>query len=87
MAGFGGVHEEGRCAGRGQGCGDLARDVARLAEPGDDDAPLGVADQLDGFGKCRAERPLQRRDDRGNAAASDLQRAQRRLHGGAGVVG
>ena len=38
MARFGGVHEERRRAGRGERRGDLARDMAGFADPGDDDA-------------------------------------------------
>ena len=69
MAGFGGVHEEGRRAGGGEGGGDLARHMAGLAEPGDDDAALGVADDFGGGGKRRAEIGLQ---GRGQIAATPL---------------
>jgi hypothetical protein len=87
MAGFGGMDEEGRGAGRGQRRCDLAPDMARLAEPGDDDPALGLADQSDRFGKRDTERTLQRCNDGGNAVASDFQRAQGRLHGSSvGVV-
>ena len=86
MAGFGGVHEEGRRAGRGQGRGKFARDVARLAEPGDDDAALGLADQVDRFRECRPKRALQRGRERRDPLAAGLERAQRRLDGGVGVV-
>ena len=76
MAGLGGVHEEGGRAGGGERRGDLARDMARLAEPGDDDAALGLADQFDGGGKGRPERALQGRRDRGDAAGPGIERAQ-----------
>ena len=66
---------------------DLAADMARLAEPGDDDAALGVADQVDGGGEGRPERALQRGRDRGDAAGFRIERAQGRLDGGARVVG
>ena len=39
VAGFGGVHEGRRPAGRGERRGDLARDMAGLAHAGDDDPP------------------------------------------------
>ena len=64
MAGLRGMHEEGGRAGGGQRRRDLARDMARFAEPGDDDAALGLPDGLDGFGKGRPERALQRRGER-----------------------
>ena len=69
MAGLGGVHEEGRRAGGGERRRDLARDMAGLAEPGDDDAALG----LRGSGRRRRQRPrpsgpCKRRRDRGDAA-------------------
>ena len=88
VAGFGGVDEEGRRAGRGQRRGDLARDMAGLAQPGDDDAALGLADQR----RRRRRRPApsgpcSAAADRGDAAASGLERAQRRLNGGVASSG
>ncbi|MCY1302348.1 hypothetical protein D9M70_519980 [compost metagenome] len=41
------MHEIGRGAGRCQGRSDLAADMAALADAGDDDTPLALADQLD----------------------------------------
>ena len=87
MARFGRMHEKGRRSGRSQRRRDLARDMARLAEPGDDDAALGLPDQVDGAGERRAERTLQRCGDRRDAAGADLERAQRRLDGGISVPG
>ena len=55
MAGLGGVNEHGRRPGRGQGRGDLARDVAGLADPGADDPALGGEQGLYGGGKGRAQ--------------------------------
>ena len=82
MAGLGGMDEEGGRAGGGEGGGDLARHMAGLAEPGDDQPPLGVANDIGGGGKRRAEIGLQRRGQRGDAAAIGLERTQRRLNGG-----
>ena len=48
VRGFGGMHEVGRRAGAGEGGGDLASDVAGLADAGDDDAPGAGEDQFDG---------------------------------------
>ena len=87
MAGFGGVHEERRRAGGGEGRGDLAADMAGFAEPGDDHAALGVADEIGRGGKGRAETDLQRRGDRGDAAALGVERAQGRLDGGVRGIG
>ncbi len=79
VARFAGMHEEGGRAGRGEGRGDLAPDVAGLAHAGDDQAALGVADQFDGGGEGRPKRALQRGRERGDAAALGLERAQRGL--------
>ncbi len=81
MAGLGGMNEERRGAGRGKGRGDLAADMARLAEPGDDQPSLGIADQLGGGGEGRAEIGLQRRRKRGDPAALGVERAEGRLDG------
>ena len=81
MAGFGGVHEEGGRAGGGQRSGDLARHMARFAEPGDDHPALGVADQIGGGGESRPERALKCGGNRGDAAGLGVERAQRRLNG------
>jgi len=58
--------------------------MAGLAEPGDDDAPLGLADDLDGFGKGRPERALQGRGDGADAVHSGIERPQGRFNGGVG---
>ena len=60
MARFGGMNEEGGRAGGGKGRRDLAADMARLAEPGDDQPSLGVPDEIGGGGEGRAEVGLQR---------------------------
>ena len=52
-----------------------------LAEPGDDQPPLGVPDQFGGGGKRRAEIGLQRARQRGDPAALGVKRAQGRLDG------
>ena len=49
--------------------------------------PLALPDQVDGGGKGRAEIGLQRRRDRGDAAALGIERAQGRLDGGVSGVG
>lgn len=41
------MHEEGRCASAGQCGGNLAADVAGLADPADDDAPVAVQDHIE----------------------------------------
>jgi hypothetical protein len=87
VAGFRGMDEERRRAGGGKSGRDLAADMARFAEPGDDQPSLGVADAIDGRRKRRAEVGLQRRRDRGNAASLNIERAQGRLDGGVGVIG
>ena len=42
MAGFAGMDEEGRGAGRGEGGGDFAADMSGFAHAGNDNAALGV---------------------------------------------
>ena len=86
MARLGGVHEEGRRAGGGERRCDLARHMAGFAEPGDDDAALGLLDDLDGLGKRRPERALQGGRDRADAGNTGIERAQGRLNGGIGVL-
>ena len=49
---FGGVHEVGRGAGAGQRGGELAADVPRFADAGDDDSTLRGEDQIDGGDKA-----------------------------------
>jgi len=87
MAGFGGVDEEGGRAGGGKGRGDLAADMARLAEPGDDQPPLGIPDQVGGGDKGCAQIGLQRCRDGGDPAALGVERAQGRLDGGISGIG
>ncbi len=87
MACLGRMHEESGCTGRSQCRGDLAGDMPRFAEPRDDDAALGVADEFDGLGKRRSQRAAERGRDCGNAVASDLERAQRGLNGRVRVCG
>ena len=75
MAGLGGMHEERRRAGGGKGGCDLAGDMAGFAEPGDDDAALGAANEIGRPRKGFTEIGSQRRFDRGDAAAFGLQGA------------
>src|SRR3954463_14555055 len=78
MAGFGGMDEEGRRAGGGEGRGDLAADMAGFSEPGDDQAATGIANQVGSGGESRAEIGLERRGEGGDAGGFSLQCAQRR---------
>lgn len=55
MAGFARVHIEGGCAGRGQGGGDLAGDVAGLAHAGRNHASTAGQDRLAGLLEGLAE--------------------------------
>jgi len=55
VAGFRGVDEKRRRAGGGEGRRDLAADVAGFAKPGDDQSPLGVANEIGSGGKGCAE--------------------------------
>ena len=66
VAGLGRMDVERRRAGRGQGGGDLARDVAALAHAADDDASGHAGQQLDDGG----ERAVDRRGQRCSASAS-----------------
>ena len=63
MAGLGGMHEEGRCAGGGQRRGDLAADMAALAHAHDDDPAAAFEHRLNAaretFALARGQR-LQR---------------------------
>ena len=64
MAGFAGMHEEGRRAGGGEGGGDLAADMAGLADAGDDDAALPIADEIDRRREGAAQPVAQRGGER-----------------------
>jgi len=55
MGGLAGVDEEGGTAGAGQGGGDLAADVPRLAHPQDDDAPLAAEHETAGAHEVLAD--------------------------------
>ena len=55
MGGLGGVDEERRLAGGGQGRGDLAADVAGLADPGQHHPALGGGEGLDRPGEVLAQ--------------------------------
>ena len=61
VAGLGRMDVERRRAGRGQGRGDLARDVAALAHAGDHDAAGDAGQQLDGRGERAVDRRRERR--------------------------
>ena len=80
------VDEEGGRAGRGEGGGDLAADVAGLAHAGDDHAAARLADQVDRRDEGGAEPVADRGRERGNAAGFGLERAQRRRDQGAAVL-
>jgi hypothetical protein len=62
MHGLGGMDEIGRGAGAGEGGGQLARDVAGLADAADDDAAAAFQDQRDRGAELRPDAPRQRRD-------------------------
>jgi len=47
MDGLGGMHEEGRRAGRGQRCGDLAGNVSRFSDAADDHSAAAGEQQVD----------------------------------------
>ena len=93
---FGGMHEERRRAGRRQRRGELARDVARLADAGHDDAAAAVRGSASP--RRRTARRAARRDarshslrsrarrGRGRARAAN-RRARRRGHGRCGPGG
>ena len=91
VARFARMHEQRRRAGRGEGRGDLAPDMAGFAHAGDDDAALRGADQLDRGGEGRAQPVAQGARERVDAAALGVERAQRgidrRLRAGAAHVG
>jgi hypothetical protein len=55
VGGLGGVDEQRRLAGGGQGRGDLARHVTRLADPGQDHPALGGGHGLDRLDEVGAE--------------------------------
>jgi len=69
VARFRGMDEKRRGAGRGERRRDLAADMAGLAEPGDDQPAPGIFDQVGGRDEGRPQIGLQRRRDRGDAAA------------------
>lgn len=75
MAGLRRMHEEsGRAGGSKRGC-DLAGDMAGLAEPGDDQPSLGVADEVRRAAESFTEIGSKRRFDGGDAAAFGFQGA------------
>ena len=76
MVGFGGVDEERGGAGGGERGGDLATDMAGLAEAGDDQPAFGREDGFGGGGEWRAEVGLQRGGERGDATGLGIERPQ-----------
>ncbi len=76
MAGLCGMDEESWCSRRGEGRGDLAADMAGLAEACDDQAAPSLEDQVGGGNESRAEIGLQRGGQRGDAAGFGLQRTE-----------
>src|SRR5262249_61831054 len=74
------VHEEGRRSRRRHRCGELARDVARLADADDDDAAAAVEERARSGDEGGAEAPVQRADRGGlrrEHLAAQRQRALR----------
>ena len=75
MAGLGGMDEVAGRAGGGEGGGDLAPDMARLAHAGDDDVAAGgfddIGGRVEGFTQFAAQRLL----DGFQAALFDFQGA------------
>ena len=71
------MHEERRRAGRGERGGELAPDVARLADAADDHAPAAVQDQLDRVDEGVAQPRRQRGDRAWLRSASTCARAAR----------
>ena len=74
MARLAGMDEERRAAGRGQGRGDLAGDMAALAHAGHDDPPVDGAEPVQRLD----EAPVQRIGERGQAGGFQRQHAARR---------
>ena len=68
---FGEVQEGRGRAGRSEGRGDLARDVARFAEPADDQLALAIEDQADGSLERVAE-AVGQRVERARLVVKDL---------------
>ncbi len=64
MARLGGVDEERRLAGRGEGRGDLAPDMAGFAQAGDDHPPRRGGDRLDGAAEGGSEAIVAGRPER-----------------------
>jgi hypothetical protein len=73
------MDEKGRRSGGGERRCDLARDVARLAHAGDDDAALDGADQLGGRDKGSPHAVADGGGEGGDPAGFSLTRAQRRF--------
>ena len=65
------VEEDRGRAGRSEGRGDLAADMARLAEPADDQLALAVEDQLDRLFERVAE-AVGQRIERARLVVKDL---------------
>ena len=77
MAGFGGVDEEGRRAGRGQGRRDLAAMWPDLPSPVTMTRPLALRIRSTALANGLAQRAAQGGGERVDAAALGLQRAER----------
>ena len=76
MAGLGRVHEKGGRAGGGQCGGDLAADVAALADAHDHRAPTHLQHALHGLGKALVEPQARRVQGRGFGFAGLAGQAQ-----------
>ncbi len=86
VAGLAGMHVEGRCAGGGQGGGDLARDVAGLAHAGADHAATRFQHQPAGAGEVAVQAGGHRLQCRGLDAEHALAAAGE-VDGGGGIAG
>ena len=79
MARFARMHEIGGRAGRGEGRGDLAADMAGLAHAGDDQPALATARSAQRRRRAGRQAVLDRGDQRRDAAGLGVERAQRRI--------
>ena len=79
MACLDGMNIHGEGAGRGHGRGDLARDVAALADAGEDHPPLSRTDEGDRFAEAKPEFAVECRCKLSEAAELGLKGPLRRL--------
>ena len=81
VARLAGMDVVGGRAGRGEGGGDLAADMARLAHAGDDDPALRGCDELDGGDEALAEPVLDGAHEHLEPVALGRERPERRDDG------